>query len=147
MKLKAIFKYLIYISLIILLIVLREYVEHLWKESFRRFFQFNYFYLIGGILITISIGVLLGMENFIRELRKKGKWKVNLTKLILTGLPSLYFSLSNFLMYYNNTVLHSTIAYPLARFLWFGTGYVVLFQLILGYILITSFYKVTGENE
>lgn len=141
MKIKLWLKYLIYLILICFLIVLREYVGKLFAAYFKQEFRINYCYLVINLLIGVGIGLFLGLEHFINEIRKEGTWKVNIPKLVLVALPSLYFALTNIWIYSGNQFLQNVIAYPLLNFLGYGTGYVTLFQVILGYMVITSFYK------
>ena len=146
MKIKPWFKYLISITLIISLIVLREYVEKLLSASYYRFaFSEMVYYIVISLLLGLCIGLFLGLEHLIRELKKEGMWKINLPKLILVGLPSLYFALSNIWLLSGNQFTREVIAYPLHYLLKYGLGYVSLFQIILGYVLITSFYKFSDK--
>lgn len=138
-------KYLIYIVLIFVMIYLRDYVGGLNAAYFKREFRINFYLMTINLLILIIIGLLLGVEHFISETRKDGVWKINFPKIILLGLPSVYFSLTNFLIYINNEFLRNIIAFPLMKLLMHGSGYVSLFQLILGYVIITSFYKCNKE--
>lgn len=139
MKRKSWLKYLIYFPLIFFLIVLRQFVEKSFSASYYRFeYPEMFYYMVISLLLGVCIGLFLGLEHLIRELGKEGKWKINLPKLILVGLPSLYFSLSNIWILCGNQFIREIIAYPLFRY---GSGDVSLFQVILGYVVITSFYK------
>lgn len=140
MKTKLWLKYLIYIVLISFLIFVRSYVGNLFTAYFKREFQYNYFYVVITTLLGVCIGVLLGIEHFIKERRNEGTWNINMPKLILVGLPSLYLSLTNILIYSKIDFFH-TLAYPLLYLLKLGSSYVILFQLILGFVVITSFNK------
>lgn len=140
MKAKSWLKYLIFMIVLFLLIALWDYVGVITKKYFIDRFQMNYTYVVFQVIIGVCIGAYLGIENFISERRKKGTWKIKLPKLILIGLPSLYFAVSNIMVYGNNTILHM-IAQPLLSLLVNGSGYITVFQLILGYTVITSFYK------
>lgn len=138
MKAKLWLKYLIYIVIISCMVALREYVGYLFTAYFRVNFRTNYSYVLISMLIGVCIGLFMGIEHFIRERRNEGTWNINFTRLIIVGLPSLYFSLTNCLIY--NEFLHK-LAYPLLYLLKFGSGYVTLFQLLLGFVVITSFEK------
>jgi hypothetical protein len=90
----------------------------------------------------VCIGLFLGLEHFINEIRKEGNWKVNLPKLILVGLPSLYFSLTHIFMYSGIKLQENVIGAQIFYLLrYFSADYVILFQLISGYIITTSVYK------
>ncbi|WP_434511726.1 hypothetical protein [Desulfitobacterium sp. AusDCA] len=137
MKIKPWLKYLIYIILLFFLIALREYVEKLFLNSYHRFkYPEIFYYLVVNVFLGICIGLFLGLEHLIEELGKEGTWKINLTKLILVGLPSLYFSLANIWVLSGNRFMQELLY--LNRY---GSGYVSLFQMIFGYMVITSFFK------
>jgi hypothetical protein len=147
MKIKSWSKYFIYITLLILLILLREYVEKLFSASYYRYEDPAFFYYAGiSLLLGVGIGLFLGLEHYIRELGKEGKWKINLPKLILVGLPSLYFSISNILFFSNNQFVREIIAYPLLSLFRHSLNYISIFQIILGYVIITSCSKCSGNN-
>lgn len=141
MKVKDWIKYLIYIVLIFFIIILKGYVGNLSTAYFKQEFRANYFYLIISMLVGLCIGMVLGLEHLIREIKKEGTWKINLPKLILVGLPSLYCSLTFVFFFSGIGFLQNIIAYPLFYFLRYSSNYVPLFELILGYVVITSFYK------
>lgn len=140
-KIKPWMKYIMYIILICLLVFLREYVGMAFKDYFGREFRTNFFLALLMLLISAGLGSLLGLEYLTGEMKKEGRWRVNLSKLTFVGLPSLYVSLTSVLMSINNQTLLNIIFYPLMPLFRFGSGFVTIFQLILGYILITSFYK------
>ncbi|MDF2542419.1 MAG: hypothetical protein K0S47_2137 [Herbinix sp.] len=147
MKIKAVLKYLIYLSVLIILIVLRDYIENLYSELYYRFdTQKAFFYEVISVLLGISIGIFLGIEQLIKEIGKEGTWKINLPKLILVGLPALYFSLGKILIMSGYQYINEMIAYPLLYLLRYGWGFVALLQVVFGYIVITSFLKYSDLN-
>lgn len=93
---------------------------------------------IWRIVIFIVLGLLLGLEKFLLEIRKEGKWEINLPKVIFLGIPTLYFSLSIFVYYCPIDFIRQ----PLSSFMETRMHFIPIFQMILGYILITSFNKV-----
>ena len=93
-------------------------------------------------LVFIGLGLLLGIERLAAESKKIGIWKINLPKLIFLGIPSLYFSLGIFLYYSSISFVRDIIAYPLDYFLNNNVNILSLFQIILGYVIISSFTKV-----
>jgi len=96
-----------------------------------------------NILIIVfygGIGLLLGLEHLIPEIRKEGTWVINIPKLLLMGIPSLYFSLAVFI-YYSSNQLVRNISYPIGILLTNNQSFIEVFPLILGYSIITSFYK------
>ena len=100
----------------------------------------NTFYIemvVEFILFTM-IGILMGIETLLTERQKEGKWKVDLYKLIILGLPILLISFIDFI-YYSNIEVG-----PL-RFL-VSNNFMYIFKIIFGYILVTSFIKKQNEN-
>jgi hypothetical protein len=122
------------------MITLWGYIGNMVRASYYRF-EANYSYLLTSLLLGISIGLIIGVEQFNIERRKDGIWKINYPKMILVGLPSLYFSIASILFYGNNRFITTVFAYPMTWLLRFGVDHVDVFQIILGYIVITSFYK------
>ena len=141
MKVKDWLKYLIYIALLLLIIAAKGYVGNLFTLYFKQEYKPNYCYLVIIVLINICIGVALGLEHLVREMRKEGIWKINLPKLIVVGMPALYISLAGIWIYSGIQFLQKIILYPLLFLLKYGSGPISLFQLIFGYVVITSFYK------
>lgn len=142
MKIKSWSKYLVYFLLIFFLVVLREYVRKLFLASYHRFvYPEMFYYLVINLLLGICVGLFLGLEHLIREFRKEGMWEINKPKLILVGLPSLYFSLGNIWFISGHQFVKEIIAYPIYYLLRYVSGYESLFQVIFGYVVITSFLK------
>ena len=146
MKIKYWLKYLIFITVILFLIFLREYVEKMFTVSYYKYQANGILYAVISLFLGVLIGMFLGLEHLLSERGKGGTWKVHLPKLILIGLPSLYFSLANLWIISGNQFLLEIIAYPLFYFMRYGSGYVSLFQIILGYAVITSFFKYRDMN-
>lgn len=146
MKQKPWLKYLIYILILCVLIFLKEYAYGKVKYLYYRFWggALSYYLLIIiPLFFNVLIGLLLGLEHYLGELRKTGVWKANLPKLILVGLPSLYFSLT----YVIGLIDIPFIQTKLLLFARLGTEYVSAFQIILGFVLITSLQKTVTENK
>jgi hypothetical protein len=98
--------------------------------------------MLCSMIIFVVLGLLLGLETFLLETKKEGTWRVNLPKLILLGVPTLYFSLGIFIMYIPLSFIQQPLSYPLQFFLGDSTNFLSIFQVILGYIIITSFTKI-----
>ncbi len=131
-------KYLVYISLLVLIAFLGSYIARTIEAND------HYPVLINTLWIVFygAMGLILGSEHLLRELKKDGIWKINLPKIIVMGVPSLYISLSS-LIYYNyfiNTFLPSLV-FPIRVMLRGNFDFLNIFQLLLGYIISTSFYK------
>ncbi|MCB2358771.1 hypothetical protein [Clostridium estertheticum] len=141
MKEKSWLKYF-FIILIILFIVFSG--QHI-LESINRNAQetYNTHPYLQNILMIIfygGIGLLLGLEHLIHEIKKEGTWIMNVPKFLLMGLPSLYFSLAVFI-YYSSNQLVRNISYPISILITSNQSFIWVFQLILGHSIITSFYK------
>lgn len=61
------------------------------------------------------------------------------------GIPSLYFSLSILIYYINSQFVRDILSYPIGILLNNSANFISVFQLILGYSIITSFYKKNDE--
>ncbi len=142
MKIKSWVKYFISILLILILIFCasnvfriiyelegRTYQPHIWQRTAAAIF----FY--GGI------GVILGFSHLAVEVNKKGIWKANWPKLIMFGIPSLFYSFTLAIGTYGGSFFGSMshiLVYRLFNNYWDVT---YLFPLILGHTIITGFYK------
>ena len=98
-------------------------------------------YEICSTIIYLVGGMLLGLETFIIEIKKKGSWKVNWPKVIFLGLPSIYLALGIFIGYLPNFI-KEILWYPFSLLYFSEVNLVPIFQLFFGYILITSFIKI-----
>lgn len=94
-----------------------------------------------NLVINICIGILLGMDFLFNEIKKSGKIKVYWVRMIIMGIPSMYLSLSYVIHFCSNRYIQSTLAYPINILISINTDYITIFQMVLGFIIITSFYK------
>ena len=145
MQLRTWLKYLIYTFIIIAFMYLGEYVFIYIKKL--REVTFNssvYQYDLIIFIFYAAIGFLIGLEYFLKEKRKEGRWKINVPKLILMGLPSLYFSLYAFIFYFSVPSVVNILIQPIVFFL-NNITFMAIFQLLFGYVIITSLYKELEE--
>jgi len=96
-------------------------------------------YTSWSIVIFVVLGLLLGLEKLLSETRKEGKWKVNLPKILFLGIPSLYFSMSLFFYISHIDFFDYLIPMCIQSNI---SSFMPIFQVILGFTLITSFVKV-----
>ena len=76
-----------------------------------------FLYILGSMIIFIVLGLLLGLESFISEMKKEGKWRINAPKVVFLGLPSLYFSVGTFIYFYCPIeFVQVNLCYPLRQF-------------------------------
>ncbi|SEW30417.1 hypothetical protein [[Clostridium] fimetarium] len=148
MRGKSWLKYLVYAVLVAAMVMLSAYIE----EKFIRGRLSDWRYPMACMVICITIGLLLGGEYLLKEIKKGGRWGIDFPKLILVGLPALYFSIANF-GFASDSPLWSNmiknVSYTVCEvcgIVSYWTGYVRIFQVILGYIIITSFYKRTKDD-
>ncbi|MHC1684547.1 MAG: hypothetical protein AB6733_16660 [Clostridiaceae bacterium] len=88
-----------------------------------------------------SIGALLGFKILINEMNKNGSIKINIPKLVLLGIPSILISFStNIFLLMGDGVKNNTLL-RFETFLTTNTVLITVFQVVLGYTLITCFYK------
>ncbi|MGF7056532.1 hypothetical protein [Brassicibacter mesophilus] len=140
-------RYFIYSILIISIAFIGEFAFRSVRLNFSKTFRFNpYTYNFLAVFLYGAIGVLLGLEYFLQQLKKKGRWKMNLPKLILIGVPALYFSLYSLLYYSPFQFIGQIISIPITFLIEGVSSYLAVFQVILGYVAITSFFK-CDKNE
>lgn len=82
-----------------------------------------------------GVGVVLGLDNFIVQLKKEGNLKFNIPKLVVIGLPSLILS----------------IPYLWAAFVPFAMPFLdpisLASSIVLGYTFVSSIFKENLSNE
>lgn len=146
MKLRTWLKYLAYILVIIAFMYL-EQCGLIYLKNLREITINPYIYESNIItfIFCATIGFLIGLEYFFKEKRKKGRWKINLPRLVLMGLPSLYFSLYACIFYFPVPFIRNILSQPIGFFISNNMTFIVIFQLIFGYIVITSLYKELEE--
>ncbi|MPW26985.1 hypothetical protein GC105_14465 [Alkalibaculum sp. M08DMB] len=132
MKLRSWLKYFVYISIILLIVYAENYGLQYVKSHMTGGFNLH----IIMSFLHIVIGVILGLDHLVKEIKKQGVWKINFPKLILIGIPSLYFTLSFYIYGYL-----SAISLPINTLLGGDTGFMTVFRIVLGHTIITSFYK------
>jgi hypothetical protein len=81
-------------------------------------------------------GMIFGLENFINEREKVGYWKVNLSKLMILGIPSLIIGFFNVLFYVFGNI-PSIISGNLITY----NLFINFMQMLFGYSILTSFIK------
>jgi hypothetical protein len=85
--------------------------------------------------ICILLGLVMGIEHFVTEYRKQGKWIVNITKLIIIGIPSLI------LTFYLALYFIIPIPLPMHGVIYNDKLFSEVSGLIFGYTLLTSLGK------
>lgn len=130
-------KYFIYIIAILIIVFIEQNILITIRNNALATFKTHpYFESILMIIFNGTIGILLGLDHLFYQRKQVGCWAFNFPKAIIMGLPSLYFSFGIF-MY----GLNSKLVYPIIVLLKGNSYLIYVFQLILGYLIITSFYK------
>ncbi len=104
------------------------------------FHPWPYYYLT-YYLIQILFGVLLGLEQLIRQFRQAGYWRINVEKAVFLGLPSLALY-TFYLLYFGQVIIGSGF---LMQHLMTDTWLQGYAGVVLGYVLATVFQK--SEQE
>lgn len=146
MKKKNLVKYLAYILLIFGLLYLDSYILRQKAVYQKETFDVGLAYILMSMIIKIGVGAVLGLDYIFSEIKKVGSWKINLPKMILMVIPSLYFSMSFFAMYrFVENPIYKILVYPMFIFFENDSSFIIVSQLMLGYLFITSFYKQSKE--
>lgn len=146
MKKKDWVKYLAYILLIFGLLYLDSYILRQRAVYQKETFDVGLTYIVMSMIIKIGVGAVLGLDYIVNEIKKAGSWKINLPKMILMVIPSLYFSMSFFAMYqFVENAIYKKLTYPMFIFFENNSSFIIVSQLMLGYLSITSFYKQSKE--
>lgn len=130
MKINNWLKYFIYLLLIVTLSWMGITILSNYHAEVQRSYNANIFLIMFVNLIFFGgIGVVLGLDNFILQLKIKGQWRVNIPKLIILGLPSLILS-TPYLWF---------ILLPSAT--QFMNAICLISNIVLGYILVSSIIR------
>lgn len=97
---------------------------------------YPYFYLWLQFLNFSAVGIVFGMEALMSEAKRDGKWKVNLARLFIMGIPSFLLG-AYFILWSMLSIFPSLSSLTFADF---GI-FVNLMQMLFGYSVVTSFYK------
>lgn len=97
---------------------------------------YPYFYLWLQFANFFAAGMVFGMEKLLSERKREGSWKVNITRLIILGIPSFLMG-AYFILWSMFSALPSLMS---LSFVDFGL-FVNLMQMLFGYIVATSFHK------
>ena len=88
-------------------------------------------------IVYCIAGMIFGLEKIISEIKKRGHWKINLLRLILLGLPSFLVGMIVVLIFI------FPISLQILTLSFVNSGLFINFmQMLFGYIIVTSFYKV-----
>lgn len=138
MRNKSWFKYLIYIILLCIVIFIKDKITASLYIEYKKNASGNYYLLlIIPFLMNILIGMFIGLEHYVKEIKSEGTMGLNLPKFILMGVPSLVFSLTYVFATIHNEFVQKALSILASN----GTTFISVFQILLGYVIITSFDK------
>lgn len=129
-------KNLIYLLLIVTLFLVGTILLSKINEAAQRTYTLNInLVTLVTILFFGGIGLVLGFDNFITQLRLNGNWKFDMAKLVIVGIPSFIFSI-HYMVYKISSALLPYI-----------DNISLVSSIILGYTLISCVYKDSEIKE
>lgn len=131
-------KNIIYIALIAVLLILGLLILTKINLQAKQRFEYNLTYTT-FIIITFfgGIGALLGLDDFIITLKKKGVLKVNKPRLLVLGIPSFIVSMTYIWATLGLFKVIPTIYPYLVKY-----DYpIIISSIILGHTIVSSLYK------
>jgi len=140
-------KYFVYLGLIVLVVWVKPIAETSFQTQYSETYKINYLLYVVLVLIPVIIGALIGLEIYFNERAREGKWRFNLPKLILLGIPSLYITAFYFISLIPSEKVYNILVVPIYGFFGNTSDFIMIFQLLLGYSLITLFYKSDRVKE
>ncbi|WP_256757908.1 hypothetical protein [Cohnella sp. WQ 127256] len=132
-----------FLVIVILVFILGLKYQHHLQEEARMTYQIRPS-LVFSVLFPIFFGMLLGLLRWFELLRKTGEWRINWTKLIVFGLPSLYVSILPLIMWSGLSISYNALPFGYLL-LTSGTTHTVS-GLILGFLLLNVFEKGSKEG-
>lgn len=141
MSKKSWLKYLAGIVLFIGVLYLKGFIEVKLNNEVRTTFKMNYALLSVVMLLNTAIGVLLGIDHLLSEIKKEGRWKISIPKTVCIIIPSLYFALFYFIPLIKNVTVQRVLYWPYIHIFNQTTSFILIFQIILGYAIVSIFYK------
>lgn len=128
------------VALLLMIFVLAVIDVRLSEHAQQTFQMFPY--IISMTIIYPLFGMLLGTSHILNEHKKRGKWKLNLGKILVIGLPAFFLSYYTVLVFSIDAPLHF-LSIPGGFFnkMMLSGSTMHFFQILLGYTILTSFYK------
>ena len=132
-------KHVKYIAYLIIILVFLTFYNNIYgkflieeeKSPFIPVFSIEFFITL---IFDVLLGAFFGLERFISNLKSLGKWKINLTKLLIIGIPTAFLSVT----YFNFLIINTLNLYYMQLL---SPSREAFFRLLLGYTIISSFYK------
>ena len=146
MKATAWLKYFVYLLIIIGVMWLQGFASTKFQTSLSATYKVDYVLFSVMILLPILIGVVIGMDTFLSERAKVGRWKLNLPKLVFFIIPSLIV-VSFYYFMVSSEKIYNSVIFPIIKFFGNADLFMVLFTVIFGYALMTIVYKSEDKKE
>lgn len=105
--------------------------EYSWMGHYSSYITF-----ILQFIIYCVAGMTFGLEKFLSEKKRKGRWSINLYKLLILGIPSFLIGIY-IILYFTLQFIPPLISLIFVNF----SLFVNFMQMIFGYTVVTSFYK------
>jgi hypothetical protein len=136
-----IIRYLIMIVIIILIFFSLSIGDALVKiyqnySMNHRVSSFPYNICILQFIINCFAGMIFGIEKVLSENKRNGKWRIDLPKFIIFGVPSFILGISIILMW-----KFTFLPYFLGLYYINFSLFVNFMQMLFGYTITTCFYK------
>lgn len=133
----------IIITLLFVHLYMRVYVIMLNKWPFPHsgvmstltLFSFEHFI---ALLFNVIMGMLLGTEHIIKNIKIRGKWEIDIKKFFIIGIPSLLLSVEAIHFFLLNNILNKI---GMSVFYLIAPAREPFFRILFGYTFITSLYK------
>ncbi|MGM8211534.1 hypothetical protein ACLIBH_01950 [Virgibacillus sp. W0430] len=136
-NIKAYGYYAVIFFTVMLGVIIAEY-----KISEYASMTFNYFFKMTFVFTVYPlIGCLVGFVHIRKERKKEGKWQLNIGKLLVFAVPAFFFAYYPFLIYFGPLSFLSIPSVTFNQAILAVPSTLYIFEMILGYTVITSFYK------
>ncbi len=101
-------------------------------EAMRSLAEFDLKHIM-TLICNILMGMIFGIESLWKQHKSPGRWKTDVLRLLIIGLPLLFISIQYFGFHLFNSIRWIMLLTVPAR--------EPFIRFFLGYIIITSFYK------
>lgn len=124
-------RYIIFLIMAVLFLVAASSIERYIKTLQNNMIIVGNSFFAWEFIVYFIAGTVFGFEKLFCEIKKEGRWKINVPRLLILGMPSLLIGTGLFLFLpdYISFIWLNTILYS-----WF-------MQMLFGYVVVTSFYK------
>jgi hypothetical protein len=134
MKYKKVVGYLLYAVLLFGYLFMASYLALALARYNSAHFNITWLIVLAVPVSYIIFGCLLGLDYLIGQTQRNGTWSVKTVRLILLGLPALYFS------FYWSLYFIGPLRKPILP-AWLPQQFFYVAAVVFGYVLITSFQK------